>query len=173
MNVFYKNRLVFWMLIVLVIINISALISFLLFPKEQAPASCCSTEEQQCNVFRDELDLSAAQDLKVRAINQNYMASAGPVALSIKEARASILTELDRDQPDTVRLNELTSQLAGLQMKIQKENNKQYSELRRVCTPGQAQKLSALYRDLYGCPMQGGQGKHRYRHGQQRSGTCE
>jgi len=166
MNFFQKNRLIFWALIILVVINISALGSFLLVKKNQVPANRCAPEEQQCMAFRDELNLTEEQMLLVNAINKNYRESAGPIVLAIKEARTAILTELENEVPDTSRLNSLTNQLALLQMKIQKENIKQYSELKRVCTPEQAQRLSALYRDLYGCPMQDNQTKRRSRHGQ-------
>jgi Spy/CpxP family protein refolding chaperone len=166
MNFFSKNRLIFWVLMILVVINISALISFFLFTQEQPPAPCCSPEEQQCVAFRDELNLSAEQTLKVNEINKNYRKSAEPIVTAIKETRAAILTELDKAEPQTMRLTELTNRLALLQTEIQKENIQQYSELKRVCTPEQAHNLSALYRDLYGCPMKDDQMKHRYRHGQ-------
>ncbi len=166
MNFFHRNRFIFWVLIILVAINISALVSFFLFSKPPAAAPCCSPEEQQCIAFRDELNLSADQNQQVTAINKVYTESAEPIAATIKEMRASILTELEKESPDTLQLNTFVAQLAVLQMKIQKENIKQFSALKRVCTPDQAQRLSALYRDLYGCPMQNGQMKHRYRHGQ-------
>jgi Spy/CpxP family protein refolding chaperone len=166
MNFFSKNRMVFWVLMILVVINISALVSFLFFTRTRPATPCCSPEEQQCVAFRDELNLSPDQTLKVNDINKNYTLFAEPVANSIKEARAAILTELEKEVPDTLRLNVLTNQLALLQLKIQKENIKQFSALKRVCTPEQAQRLSALYRDLYGCPMQGGQIKHHFRRGQ-------
>lgn len=159
MNFFSKNRLIFWVLIVLVLINLSALASFFLFNKKQSPASCCSPAEQQCVAFRDELNLSTEQTEKVASINKKYMDSAGPVASAIKDTRAAILTELDMEVPDTMQLNTLTNKLAWLQMKIQQENIKQYSELKRVCTPEQAHRLSALYRDLYGCGMRKGKGR--------------
>jgi protein CpxP len=166
MNLFQKNQLIFWVLIILVVINVSALASFFLLTKPQTPAPCCPPEEQQCVAFRDELDLSAAQIKEVNILNKNYRESAEPVVAAIKETREAILTELERSAPDTMSINTLTNRLAILQVKIQKENIKQYSELRRVCTPEQAQRLSALFRDLYGCPMKDGPAKHRNRHGQ-------
>ena len=166
MNFFQKKRLIFWVMIILVVINVAALSSFFLFKKTPVPADCCTPEKQQCAAFRDELKLSDEQTLKVATINQSYKESAGPISTSIKETRTTILAELDKEQPDTNRLNVFASELALLQLKIQKENIKQYLALKRVCTPEQAQRLSALYRDLYGCPMQNGQMKHRYRKGQ-------
>ena len=175
MNFFHKNRLVFWVLIVLVVINLSALISFFFFTRAETPVQCCSPEEQQCTAFRDELNLTAEQTRQVGVINKKYQESAAPIALNIKEIRASILTELEKERPDTAQLDKFTNQLAELQLKIQKENIKQYTELKRVCTQEQAHWLSALYRDLYGCPMQDGQMQHRYRqgHGNDKTMPCK
>ena len=175
MNFFSKNRLIFWVLIILVAVNIAALVSFFVYPKTQVAPACCPPEEQQCIDYRDELNLSEKQTLQVNAINKQYMESAEPIAKAIKEARAGILTELEEEAPDTMKLDTLAHRLAMLQLKIQKENIKQYSALKRVCTKEQAHRLSALYRDLYGCPMQKDQVKHRYRHGQSNSqkATCE
>lgn len=173
MNFFQKNRVILWVLIILIVINVSALISFFLFTKTSAPAPCCTPEEQQCIAFRDELNLSAEQTLKVTDINKKYTDSAEPIATAIKETRAAILTELEKEAPDTVQLNSLTNQLTLLQMKIQRENIKQFGALKHVCTPEQVQRLSALYRDLYGCPMQNGQMKHRYRNGQDNSNKAK
>ena len=175
MNFFLKNRLIFWALIFLVVLNISALTSFFLFRKSQSPAACCTPEQKQCMAFRDELKLSADQTLKVTDINNKYMVVAEPIAKAIKDTRASILTELENEAPDTLKLNQLALNLSMLQLKIQKENIKQYSALKKVCNPEQALRLSALYRDLYGCSMQAGQMKNRYRKGQgaRDNGGCQ
>jgi Spy/CpxP family protein refolding chaperone len=166
MNFFHRNRLIFWILILLVVINISAFVSFFLLTKSPVTPTCCPPGEQQCNAFRDELKLTAAQSLKVAEINKLYKESAEPIATAIKETRAAILTELENELPDSIHLNSLVNELAFLQSKIQKENIRQYTNLKHVCTPEQANRLSALYRDLYGCPMQNGQMNYRYRHGQ-------
>jgi Spy/CpxP family protein refolding chaperone len=177
MNYFKQNRVIFWVLMILVLINVSALVSFFIFTKTPARSvgSCYPPEQQQCNAFRDELKLSDAQTIQVNTVNKQYKETAGPIADSIKVTRAALLTELEKVVSDTAQLTVMSQQLALLQVSIQKENVKQYLALKQVCTPEQAQRLSALYRDLYGCPMQNGQMKNRYRHGQGASNkaVCE
>jgi Spy/CpxP family protein refolding chaperone len=166
MNFFLKNRYVLWVLVILIVINISALVSFFLFARTTQTESCCPVQGKQDHSFSNELGLSAAQTARVSTINQNYKVTAGPIVASIKDTRGAILTELENETPDTNRLNDMTETLAGLQKQIQKENIKQYMELKKVCTREQAQRLSALYRDLYGCPMQSKGMQHQYRYGQ-------
>ncbi|MEI7500262.1 MAG: periplasmic heavy metal sensor [Bacteroidota bacterium] len=169
MNFFLKNRYVLWVLIILIVINISALVSFFLFTQAPPSKSCCPVQGKQGHSFTSELGLSAAQTEKVSSINQNYKTNAEPIVASIKVSRGAILNELEQEKPDTNLLNRLTEELSLLQNKVQKENIKQYLELKKVCNPEQAQRLSALYRDLYGCPMQAKGMQHKYRRGQDKT----
>ena len=166
MNFFHKNRFAFWVMIILIIINISALASFFLLTRHAASPTCCPADGKQGHSITNELGLSAVQTEKVSFINQNYKAHAEPIAASIKDTRSAILNELEQQNPDTNLLNRLTSELSVLQKNIQQENIKQYMELKKVCNQEQAQRLSALYRDLYGCPMKTIGMLHQYRHGQ-------
>jgi Spy/CpxP family protein refolding chaperone len=175
MNFFDKNRFLFWTLLVLIVINISALISFFMFTRSGDKVPCASPDKQQCYAFREELDLTDSQNSQVMEINRIYRDSARPIAAAIRDARASVLSELEKENPDTNYLNSLLISISDRQIKIQKENMRQYMALKRVCTPDQAKKLSALYRELYGCPMHNEQPKHRHRRGQSNSDTlnCE
>ncbi len=172
MNLFYKNRLIFWLLLILAVINVSALATYFIFrEKPAAPAEeCCADGTRPCTILKSELGLTDAQEETVVAINRTYTDSAGPVVAAIKNTRAEILTALDETETDPVKLDRLVEQLGELQVKLQKASMIQYRELRRVCTPEQAHRLSALYRDLYGCPLNSDRGNHRYRHGQ--GGRC-
>jgi len=166
MNFFHKNRFLSWLLIVLILINVSALVSFFLFSHTKTPASCCPSDGKQAHSFCSELRLSEKQTSQVDSINQNYKANAGPIVAAIKNARSAILNELEKETPDTGMLNKLTDELSVLQKRVQQENIKQYLKLKNVCDLEQAQRLSALYRDLYGCPMKNNAMQHQYRHGQ-------
>lgn len=170
MNFFSRYRIILWSLIILIVINVSAILSFLIFSRQDKPAEkdCCSQEEQRGRAFRSELGLTEEQALKVDLINNTYRSSAEPIAAEIKQKRALILSELEHENPDTIFLLEVVKKLAELQMEIQQKNIGQYLELKKVCTPEQTLRLSSLYRDLYGCPMQKNsmQNRHKNRHGQ-------
>jgi len=173
MESYNKNRLLFWLLIVLVVINIAALISYFIFSKKAAAPVYKEQPAMTCAGFCQELDLSPMQTEKVEVINKNYQNNAAIIVTEIKNKRIEILDELNKEKPDTSITNKLAYELSFLQSSLQRENIRQYLELKKVCTPGQAQRLSALYRDLYGCSMQGKGMKYRYRHGRQDSSVCE
>ncbi|MEI6455891.1 MAG: periplasmic heavy metal sensor [bacterium] len=174
METYKKNRLLFWLLIVLVVINIAALASFFIYSKKSQEVTCKEQSGMSCTGLCKELNLTEIQGAKVEEINRNYVANAGVLSAGIKEMRASILDELNRETPDSVAINTLVKELSRQQGMLQHENIKQYLELKKVCTPEQAQQLSGLYRDLYGCPMQGKGNMNRHRRGNQQEGMrCE
>lgn len=166
MELYKKNRLLFWVMIILVAINIATLTSFFIFSKQSVtPAPAFQvTSGSSCSGFCTDLDLSPEQVEKVELIDQNYKNNASVIVTKIKNKRIEILEELSKDKPDSSLTNKYADEVAILQSKLQRENIKQYLELKKVCTPEQAQLLSAIYRDLYGCPMQG-KGMNRNRHG--------
>jgi len=166
MELYKKNRLLFWALIFLIVINLSALVSIFVFKKVQSPPVCRESPSMSCSGFCEELKLSDNQSAKVEHINQEYRSHAEPLVSAIKEKRSEILDELNNTSPDTTLLNRVTIDLTVLQTRLQRENIKQYLELKSVCTPEQVQRLSALYRDLYGCPMKATGNQHRHRGGQ-------
>jgi Spy/CpxP family protein refolding chaperone len=173
MDIIRKNRFLLWALILLLVVNLSALASYFIFRGENTETQLSQEMTQPLNVFRSELGLTELQVHQVELINKEYRAASAPLASSIREIRGDILDELAADEPDTSKLNRYSDELARMQKNLQKESIHQYLELKMVCSPAQAIKLSNLYRELYRCPMQGqGQGmQHRFRHGRHGGGN--
>ncbi len=167
MNAVIKYRLVFWGLISLIVLNLSALAGYLIFKPNEPALSECTGNPGEGRGLLKELDLTGDQQETLQKINDKYRQEAEPLAVQLREQRNRMLTELERDQSDTLVLMELAGTMSVLQEQIQKINIQQYLELKQVCTPEQALRLSALYRNLYGCPMQGNKAMHRHqnRHG--------
>lgn len=176
MNAMIKYRLLFWGLISIIVLNLSALAGYLIFkPKEPATDECLSNPGKGRGLLK-ELELTGDQQETVQKINDKYRVEAEPLAVQLREQRDRMLTELEQDQSDTLVLMQLADSMSVLQEQIQKINIRQYLELKQVCTPEQALRLSALYRNLYGCPVQGNKAMHRHqnRHGKggRQGGNC-
>jgi len=176
MNFFSKNRFVFWLLIFLVIINLTAFITFLVFFSKKTTISSQQTQENPGMAFRKELSLSPSQSEKVKAILAGYRNTTEPVTTSIRNYRTQLLEELAKNKPDSNIIYNCVEEISFFQRQMQKASVDQYMALKEICTPVQCQRLSALYFELYGC--QGtckgmGQGKgimHQYRGGQGQQG---
>jgi Spy/CpxP family protein refolding chaperone len=156
MNPSNKNRLIFFILIFLVLVNLSALVTFFTYRSHYNEVVVCDAMQAECrNAFKSELGLSEEQSRKVEVINMNYQEASNPIVEKIRDIRSSILDELSAEQPDTSSLRQKSDELCNLQLQLQKANFTQYLALKKVCNPGQAQRLSALYRELYGCGRMG------------------
>jgi hypothetical protein len=163
-----KNRLIFWILIFLVIMNLSALVTFFSFPRKTNEVTCDAMQPQCGKAFKSELGLSQEQLQKVDLINSDYQATSSPIVNKIRNIRSDILDELSAEMPDTSYINQKSNELCDFQIQLQKANYTQFLELKKVCDAGQAKRLSALYRELYGCTgMRSGEGRmRRHRFGQ-------
>ena len=168
METYRKNRFIFWILIFLVVVNLAALGTYFFFPREQKTMVTCDEDMMSAGcLYQNQLDLTDDQTKQVDLLSEAYMQASGPIAEAIKNTRGDILDELSTIAPDTMHLGQLSEKLSRLQSQLQRENIKHYMALKEVCSPDQAMRLSNLYRELYGCPMQGqGMGmQHRHRHG--------
>jgi len=176
MNFFSKNKVVFWLLMFLVVINLSALAAFFMFFSKNMTEPKLQPRENPGMAMRKELSLSAAQSEKVEVILADYRNSTVPITSNIRDYRSQLLEELAKDKPDTSLLNRCSDQICLLQKQMQRASVKQYMALKEICNPAQCQKLSALYFELYGFQGKGqgmGRGKgmmHQYRRGQGQHG---
>ena len=160
-----KNRLLTWLLVFLVVVNLAALATYFIFPQKQVNVNCAGDASSPGCVLHAELSLSEEQVRQVERINAGYRQVSGPVSTEIKELRGTVLDELASEMPDTLALERLATDISLLQGKLHRENIRHYLELKKACTPEQALRLSNLYREIYGCPMQGqGNEMHRHRH---------
>jgi Spy/CpxP family protein refolding chaperone len=174
MNFFDKNRLAFWILLFLMVINVSALVTFFVANRKVNNNELPSPANKPGGALQAELSLAPDQSSKVNEINSAYKASSEPIILSIKEKKVELLEELSKVNTDTNRINTILNDLGIRQHQLQHANIKQFLELKMVCTPEQTKKLSQIYSELYGCDHTGkgkgqgnGQGmKHRHRYGQ-------
>ncbi len=174
MNFFIKNRFIFWILIFLVIINLTALITFLVLYNHKPAA----TDQKQCKnsgmAFKEELSLSSVQAEKVEVIMSEYRKSTGPLTDSIRNYRSLLLEELAKTSPDSNLLDNYTENISLLQKQMQKASIRQYLSLKEISNPDQCKRLSALYYELYSCQgnckgMGNGKGMMKqYRRGQGR-----
>jgi Spy/CpxP family protein refolding chaperone len=177
MNFLDKNRLTFWILIFLVVINVTAFTTFLIVNRKVDNSALPAPDVKPGAILQSELSLSPDQNTKVSEINTAFKAGSEPIILSIKEKKAELLEELSKENTDTNQINSILNDLGIRQNQLQHANIKQFLELKKVCTPEQTKKLSQIYSELYGCDVgekgkgQGkgqGQGmKHRHRYGQQ------
>jgi Spy/CpxP family protein refolding chaperone len=166
MNFDPKSKFIFWLLIFLVVVNVSMFLSFFFLFSEKTILPAEKSPELLKDSFTNSLALSSAQTQSVDSILVNYKKRTRPIVTQIRNHRIQILEELEKGQPDRSVLNEYEEEIAVLQKEMQKASVDQYLELKKICTPEQCERLSTLYRELYGTvddqgPGQGNRHRHR------------
>ncbi len=167
MNPGPKNKYLFWLLIFLVVVNISLFITLVILFSNNKETSNPPSGEQLKNSFSNSLSLSPVQDTKVKVILEEYKKLTDPIITDIRNHRMQIIEEASKDKPDKALLNRYEEEISLLQKQMQNASVTQFLALKEICTPAQCERLSALYRELYGKGNSGsGKGRgYRYRGG--------
>ena len=180
MNYLYRNRIIFWLLVALVVINCSALVTFFIVRSNHTTpsAAVAGLPPVEATLHR-ELDLNPLQTVRVDSILYTYRQASLPLADSIRQSRRALLQALSAEPADSLLISKLISTLSNRQAALQLASVGQFLALKKVCNPEQALKLSDLYVRLYGLDRLGhgpgkGEGKgngkgYRYRHGRSRN----
>lgn len=150
MNFFSKNRVVFWLLIFLIMVNLTVLITFVVFFSQKEKISEEKAVEKPEMAFSKELSLTPSQSAIAEGILEDYRKSTEPIRNGIRSYRTELLEELTRENADTVILNRCTDGICLLQKQMQKASVKQYMALKKICNSDQCERLSSLYFELYG-----------------------
>jgi len=132
MNIFNNNRAVFWILIFLVLINITALATYFIFIKTPAQQTLPGKGLKRGIVLQQELALTPEQSAAVNKINATYQASSQPIVEAIRGKKAELLDELSKKETDTAVLRKLTYDIVNEQQKLQMANIRQFLDLKKV-----------------------------------------
>ena len=132
MNFFSKNKLVFWLLIFLVVINLTVLITFLVMYSRKSDTVTQQVPKKPGMALQKELTLTPSQSEQVDLILADYRKVTNPVAENIRGYRASILDELASDKPDTIKINHYADSICYMQRKMQTASVKQYLALKEI-----------------------------------------
>ena len=177
MNYFNKYRVVFWIMMLMIVLNISAFTTYFFYYRANRDVNadtmgCSGT----CRILNEQLALTAEQTAKVSEINKKFREHTEPLVNEIKSTRTAMLDELSSLRPDTVKLNSCTETIGELQKLLQKAAIVQFQQLKQICTPDQCLKLSAIYSELYGCSKMGqgmGKGNQGQHHQGEGNKACE
>lgn len=156
MNFFQRNKIIIRILAIMLIITVSALGTIVyqhVYPV--VPGEKNGSCEKKCNLLSEELSLSPEQTKKIDKILAGCRQAGMMISDSLREKRSEILTELSRETPDSIHLQNIANEIGRLQSKLTNQTISQYLQISSECTPAQRVKLSSLYSEMMGCCKQG------------------
>ncbi len=154
MNYFTKKRVVIWVVVILVVLNVSALITILYERNINCgPVSIKETEENQrfreINGFmREDLNLSPSQTNKVYRLRRENYVNSNKILQELDQKRKDMLAELQKEQPDQQKLDEIATDIGNLHKNLKLETIQYFLKLKDIIGPEQQIKLNRLFRDM-------------------------
>ncbi len=159
MKVENKHNLMVWAIIVLVIINLSTLITIAYHQRQSneseasAAADSKQLEENADNFngrfFRNQLNFSDEQMEKFRQINPLFRPKVRDVTVELAQKRQQMLQEMSSANCDTIRLNALSDSIGYLHSNLKKLTYRYYLEIKGICNNEQQKNLEHLFNDLF------------------------
>jgi Spy/CpxP family protein refolding chaperone len=167
MNYFSKNKILGWLILIGLIINIVA-ISTILYKRNSFVRDNYEKDFQPhpspIEFIKKELNLTEEQAAKFAIIKEESKKEAKVIFDSLRIKRSDLMAILAHDNPDIQSINTISNEIVVLQSKLLQHSIKQYLELKKILTKEQQLKFIEIYKDIFGCEnmkhRRGGRGKH-------------
>ena len=171
MEFFNKTRILAFIIILLLVTNISTIVTIYYHKKEFHPDSAIKTDlsaegiENKGFVFNEKLDLSRDQIDIFRTLRQNYNSNARQLSFQMQEERELMVSELGQANSDSVVLEEIAVKIGNLHTELKRLTTDYYLKMKMECNDEQAQKLMKIFEQLLNndgnvrLPQPGGHGK--------------
>lgn len=153
MSYFTRKNILTAVIIALFVINIAALLTFVLRPAFLFPEReySCKPRCKPGDFFKKELNLTDAQSVKFNHLRDGHADTIHALANRMREIRHSISDEMMKPAPDTVMIMSRSDELGQIYSSIRKLNVFHYWQLKALCQDEQKQRLDSIFGRLFCC----------------------
>jgi Spy/CpxP family protein refolding chaperone len=152
---FTRYRILVWLVIILLIINISAITTIFLGlnvgdRKETRPfhRRIEMHRHQDVRFFEESLNLSPDQHAQFKASRHKFFSEAKKLAGQMHDKRVEFVNELASPEPDTLKLMEIADEIGNLHSKLKYQTYKHYIEMKKICNKEQEEKLTRIFKSM-------------------------
>lgn len=146
-----KTKILVWVIIILVVINITTIITVVSFSSGNRDAGTEQPEvsfTRRTDFFQTQLGLNQEQRKEFMLFNRKFNQAAGPITERLNTLRFKMIDELSSPAPDTVALNRMCRQFGNLHYRLKNVTVNYYLNMKSVCDKNQEIILSDLFRDI-------------------------
>jgi Spy/CpxP family protein refolding chaperone len=145
-----KIRILYWVVAILAIFNISLLATIFLMPDHEGNWDREHAKEEtqnkdQRHYFSRMLNLTAAQQVVFDSSRSEFRREADSVFSGITRCKEEMFKELSSGNPDSVKLNEIAANMGLLHTQLKLSTIHHFLMLRKECTPEQQVILSKIF----------------------------
>jgi len=149
-----KNKLLTFGLILLFVVNISALVTFAYNRWVKPPSKFhLPSSVESASLMQGQLSLSREQLKCFGDIRSSYEAEIKEIQAQIQEKRRTLVGEMKKETPDMGSLDKLIEEISRLQAEMQKKAVLNLFKEKEVLTPEQREKFFRMFED-HVCPQE-------------------
>ena len=140
-------------LIVLIVMNIAALATFILWPhfRPSPYSKDCTERPHHGDMMKKELNLTEEQGQKMQLLKQHHVDTVAFWTLQLREKRRFLTDEMMKPHPDSNLIFKTSEEIGDIYGTIRTLNVYHYWEMRQICTGDQQKKLDSIFRNLFCC----------------------
>jgi Spy/CpxP family protein refolding chaperone len=166
MNYFEKTRIYIFIIIILVIFNISAITAIIYHFRSEHRKMRPDKEEahDRGRHLADKIGFDKAQAVQFDSLRADFGRKAKTIMNTIQEKKLEIMNEFTSENPDTAKLYQITKEIGNLHTDMRRLSISHFMNVKKLCTPEQKVKLLDLFRNMM--KMEEGPGfNHQFKHG--------
>ena len=148
MDFFTKNKMLFWCVIILAVLNVITLTSFWMGKPPRGPAPDSKGGQDGGKIMAERLHLSAEQARQFEQIRNEHFMRTRPLQDDIHKIRLEILDEIFSSEPNQAKIQNLLAEISSKQDLFEKYLFAHFQELKNTCNEDQAKELKIMLRDL-------------------------
>ncbi|MCK4998967.1 MAG: periplasmic heavy metal sensor [Anaerohalosphaera sp.] len=164
MDYFTKNKMFFWVIVVLTVLNSVTITSFWLKRSPAHRPNAPQDTRDGRKIMEERLNLSPEQVEKLEQIRQRHFKNTRPLQDDLHKIRLDLIDELFALEPDQTKINNMLSELEKGMGEFENALFTHFQELKSLCDETQAQELKYMLIDLIEStrprPQQQGQPPH-------------
>lgn len=163
-----KTRILYWIIAILAVFNISLLVTVLFFPGFGQDRNLAGPGKEDHNppdgrhFLTRMLHLNPQQEAVFDSSRHAFFREADTVFKSMQLCREEIFKELSAENPDSVKLFEIADRMGMLHSELKRSTIHHFMLLRKECTPEQQKKLNEIFGKMISNEPQF-QGPHQFR----------
>lgn len=147
---FSQNKILIWLVAFLLVLNICAIGSILYYKGRttenvttimQHPTHERHATPGEGRFFRNFLGLDETQFRKFSAARNRFHIKLTDLNEELAIKRAEFLKELNRKNPDMVKIRKISDEIGNLHAAMRMETGRYYLQLKEICNPEQQEKL--------------------------------
>jgi Spy/CpxP family protein refolding chaperone len=143
-----KTRLLIWIIIILVAVNVAAIISGLVFSSERRSKLPLRTDipyNRRADVFRGQLDLNDSQKQSFIVFNREFNQRARAITGKMNSLRFQMVEEMAAPDPDSIRIDSICVSIGMLHTELKRATVDYYMKMKSVCTSEQQLELNRFF----------------------------